>query len=388
MPPTAEITVSGKTENIAPFEMSWNYRKCDGNFRSSDVMHFTSAKIPLYDYSPDGSTVEIEFELVPDAVSVQIFDGADSVYSGKYGSEEYKSFTYNRKTKLEYIFTAEWYESSSARYHGKAIYKADVNYILTPVGLASSTRLENGEFTVLSIYNTARDEQLTLENGTAEFYENDGVKLMYCSDSNKDTQQQITLTVTDQSGNKITQFVQTEPVKSTLAFELHESIPDQLYTADYATPSPSLKKVLEAVSVSDGKMWNEKFEQPVEYTDALISFGTPLTKNGENTGYSCFILAKSDTQDVKSMGNGKAVFAGELGDYGKTIIIDHGIGIFTFYSNLDSLCVSSGDFVSKSDVIAKLNIQSGAALQYGVLAGGRFVDPQKLNTCLEAAGLV
>lgn len=388
MPPSAKISVTDKSEALSPYEMDWSYRKSDGKFYVSDIKHFISAKIPVYDYNPDKGSVEISFELVPDAVSVQVFDGANSVFNGKYGSEEYKSFKYNKKSTLEYIFTAEWYENSSAKYHGKAIYKVHANYILTPVGLLSSSKIANGEFSVLSIYNTADGEALTLEGEDAAFYKNGDAKIMYCTAYNSGFFGQKHLNVTDSNGNAVSHFIEIADADTSHSYQLHESLPDDLYTLNYKALPPAMAHITESISSNSGKMWEGEFISPLDNGQTLIAYGARIQRGQNEIGKADFMLLSSSSCDVKSIGAGTVVFSGALEPYGNTIVIDHGMGICSFYSNLDSLYYVKGDSVTKGLIVAKLNIVSGAALQYGVFVDKKLIDPLKLNFCLETAGLI
>lgn len=397
LPPKAHITLMENTYDAVPSEMSWYLRKCDGEFYSTDTASFISNDIPLYDYTPS-ATVDMGFELVPDVVSVQIFDKDAPIFSGKYGSEEYKSFTHNKKSTLEYVFTAEWFESSTSPYHGKAVYRINLNYMVTPVGLVSSSKITQGDLLVFSIYNTADDEVLTVENENLQLYRMGDAQLLFYPAYIGGFVGQKDLTVIDSDNNRISSFIEVVlPEEDSENYTLHETLPAELYTADYQNPDTALSSILASTSQSGEKMWEGKFSSPIYAPDVLLNYGQHVVKektyqDGQTTkesiGQSAYMLLKSASADVKAIGTGKVAFVGTIEPLGKTIIIDHGLGIFSLYSNLDSFYISQGDSVTKELTIAKLNVISGAALQFGVMVNGYFINPEILNSCLEAASLV
>jgi murein DD-endopeptidase MepM/ murein hydrolase activator NlpD len=74
---------------------------------------------------------------------------------------------------------------------------------------------------------------------------------------------------------------------------------------------------------------------------------------------------------------GKIVFAGDLFYTGWTVIIDHGLDIFTVYGHLSKTLVSAGDFVKRGDIVAlsgNTGRSSGPHLHWGVKVQGDYID--------------
>lgn len=81
---------------------------------------------------------------------------------------------------------------------------------------------------------------------------------------------------------------------------------------------------------------------------------------------------------VMAADNGRVKFAGWNGDYGKTIIIDHGNGMETLYAHLGSISVNVGDVVSPGEKIGakgSTGDSTGVHLHFEVHQNGRVMNP-------------
>ncbi|MCB9029451.1 MAG: M23 family metallopeptidase [Deltaproteobacteria bacterium] len=116
------------------------------------------------------------------------------------------------------------------------------------------------------------------------------------------------------------------------------------------------------------KQWGQSFVLPK---------GSPELRFGERASYIYqekevasgisygFSIANIRGTPVEAANNGEVLFADELGAYGRTVILDHGIGIATIYSQLDEMRVNVGDLVERGSVIGSVG-DSGLALKPSV----------------------
>lgn len=80
---------------------------------------------------------------------------------------------------------------------------------------------------------------------------------------------------------------------------------------------------------------------------------------------------------IPATNRGKVVLARDLFYTGNTVIIDHGLDIFTVYGHLSEILVKEGDIVEKKDLIAlsgNTGRSSGPHLHWGVKVQGQYVD--------------
>lgn len=82
-------------------------------------------------------------------------------------------------------------------------------------------------------------------------------------------------------------------------------------------------------------------------------------------------------EKIPASNRGKIVFSGDLFYTGWTVIIDHGLDIFTVYGHLSKTLVEAGQIVQKGDLIGlagNTGRSSGPHLHWGVKIQGQYID--------------
>jgi murein DD-endopeptidase MepM/ murein hydrolase activator NlpD len=89
-------------------------------------------------------------------------------------------------------------------------------------------------------------------------------------------------------------------------------------------------------------------------------------------------LASVARSPIPVANSGIVVFAEFLGIYGKTVIVDHGFGLFSMYAHLSNIGVKVGDRLSKGDILGRTGftgLAGGDHLHFSVLVHDTFVNP-------------
>lgn len=89
-------------------------------------------------------------------------------------------------------------------------------------------------------------------------------------------------------------------------------------------------------------------------------------------------LASLVHSPVPAGNRGTVVLAEPLGIYGNTVILDHGLGLFSMYSHLSQMAVKAGDQVDKGQILGRTGstgLAGGDHLHFSVLVHGAFVNP-------------
>jgi len=84
---------------------------------------------------------------------------------------------------------------------------------------------------------------------------------------------------------------------------------------------------------------------------------------------------------VRAANSGKVVLARELYFSGKTVILNHGLGLYTYYCHFSKIKVKLGDIVKKGDAVGLVGStgrSTGPHLHWGVKVQDSRVDPLAL----------
>ena len=129
-------------------------------------------------------------------------------------------------------------------------------------------------------------------------------------------------------------------------------------------------------------LWSGAFGQlSNSKVEANFADQRTYTLNGEaiDTAYHVgYDLSVTKHYPVEAANSGTVAFAGDLGIYGNTVILDHGLGLFTLYSHLSSVDVKEGDAVKQRQPLGKTGetgLAAGDHLHYGVYLDGVAVLP-------------
>jgi murein DD-endopeptidase MepM/ murein hydrolase activator NlpD len=89
-------------------------------------------------------------------------------------------------------------------------------------------------------------------------------------------------------------------------------------------------------------------------------------------------LASLKRSPVPAANSGVVVYADRLGIYGRTVVIDHGFGLFSMYAHLNQIAVKIGQKISKGDILGKTGntgLAGGDHLHFSILIHDVFVNP-------------
>lgn len=131
---------------------------------------------------------------------------------------------------------------------------------------------------------------------------------------------------------------------------------------------------------ADYKLWQGKFVMPVDGRLTTAFAGIRYINNVlSSSRHSGIDLAAPLGTAVQAANDGKVTLAAsKLLSTGNTIVIDHGMGLFTSYYHLNTMNVKVGDTVDKGDIIGTVGttgFSTGPHLHYAVSIYNTYVDP-------------
>jgi murein DD-endopeptidase MepM/ murein hydrolase activator NlpD len=141
-----------------------------------------------------------------------------------------------------------------------------------------------------------------------------------------------------------------------------------------------LKSVLAAGAPE--RLWRGPFRTPVEGGQPTGGFGLRRLINGQprspHTGYDWAVPAGAP---VLAANAGRAALVTEHFFAGRNVVLDHGLGLFTFYYHLTETRVLAGEPVAAGQVIGTVGATgrvTGPHLHFAAQLNGARVDPEAL----------
>jgi murein DD-endopeptidase MepM/ murein hydrolase activator NlpD len=141
-------------------------------------------------------------------------------------------------------------------------------------------------------------------------------------------------------------------------------------------------------SPAPARLWTEPFVRPVPGA-ANSAFGTRSIFNGKprNPHGGADLLSPAGTP-IHAPNAGRVVLARDTYFSGNTVIIDHGLGLFSMLAHMSVIEAHEGDSVKRDEVVGLVGATgrvTGPHLHWAVRASGARVDPLSLLQLLGTA---
>jgi murein DD-endopeptidase MepM/ murein hydrolase activator NlpD len=156
---------------------------------------------------------------------------------------------------------------------------------------------------------------------------------------------------------------------------------------DYVNPPPEvLSRItseaafLDAVYAGPGSevFWRDGFVRPVP-GQANSSFGTRSVFNGEERSpHAGTDFLSGPGTPIRAPAGGRIVAARDLFFSGNTVVIDHGLGLFSMLAHMSRMDVREGQTVARGDVVGRVGATgrvTGPHLHWALRLGPARVDP-------------
>ena len=187
------------------------------------------------------------------------------------------------------------------------------------------------------------------------------------------------------SGEKIVCSAMVEVKKGQFATEklqvgkqFVEPNPEQIKRAN-----EELQKLREIFDrVTPERLWDGKFRVPLDGVTTGANFGKRRILNGNpGSPHSGLDLPGATGTPVHAAQRGRVVLAEELFFAGNAVVVDHGLGIYTFYGHLSQIDVKVGDTLEPGTVLGKVGATgrvTGPHLHWGLTVERARVNPLQI----------
>jgi hypothetical protein len=130
------------------------------------------------------------------------------------------------------------------------------------------------------------------------------------------------------------------------------------------------------------RLWHGAFRMPLAGVKTGHNFGTRRVLNGEpRSPHSGLDMGAPAGTKVFAPQAGRVVLADDLFFSGNTVVIDHGLGIYTFYGHLNSIAVHEGDDVTAGVILGRVGSTgrvTGPHLHWALIVNGAHVNPLQI----------
>ncbi len=136
------------------------------------------------------------------------------------------------------------------------------------------------------------------------------------------------------------------------------------------------------------RLWDGNFRIPLDGVTTGSNFGKRRILNGNpGSPHGGMDLPGTTGTPVHAAQKGRVALAEELFFSGNTVVIDHGLGIYTFYGHLSEIDVKAGDAVETGAVVGKVGATgrvTGPHLHWGLTVERARVNPLLLVKLLSS----
>ena len=368
--PTMTVTQGENSVTVHCVENGWQYKKIDNAiFMDGVIVKDPTKLVAVEDYtdlslsfSTEPQSVRIKIELP--ATGQTVFEGTDA---------ELAQFDPPYTGTYLMTVTARWNESGLQSYSGVCVYTAEIALKKATAGYLSAQEILPGELLVITVTNPELPETLRLVTDLAAgTFTRVGEGTYQCLVA-ADEPGQYPITVRAAGyRDDFTVTVGQRPEKEPLSegYALSKS-GEELQSYE------NLRRYFGDIFTAD-RYWIGAFAPATELS-ADVEFDRTFA-NGPELVKGSLWWKHTDVAAVKAVNTGVVVYAGATDETGLTVVVDHGLGLYSWYYGLSDLMVSQGSVVITGDTIGIVSPQEDEPLWSGlqVLLGNTPVDPQVL----------
>ena len=353
---------------ITPKEMSWLYTNYSGEY--SPVKVGVTSEEKKYDL--DGA-FSFAFDVAPDHTKAVVYNGEEVVYNGTLDGIA-SSLSVTKSTTYKMEIEAEWYKDKERDYCGNAKYVFTTEVSAQASFELGANSVEAGQIAVINAQNIKDPSLIKVTftpalkykgtDITGSFYGSDGLYSALfaipatCFSDNMMTGKSMKYEINISYGTTsytLNLDVTDRTNVTTRKGDAKEADIKALRTSDALTLFSNMLKENAAKSAAE-KLWtSDKF---YSYYNDGAKFSLAYGRNWElTTGDKYtneFIHYKMNkNKNVLAVNDGKVLAVGENDLLGKFIVIDHGMGLQSWYLHLGEVSVSAGDSVTYKHIIGK-----------------------------------
>ncbi len=135
-------------------------------------------------------------------------------------------------------------------------------------------------------------------------------------------------------------------------------------------------------TITPERLWDGQFRYPLAGVTTGGNFGKRRILNGKaGSPHGGIDFPAPSGTPVYAAQRGRVVLAEPLYFSGNTVVLDHGLGLYTFYAHFESIAVQAGDLVDTGALLGKVGATgrvTGPHLHWGVTVNRARANPLQL----------
>jgi len=288
------------------------------------------------------------------------------------------------------MIEATWEKSNNKDYYGRLVYEFNLDVTLLPELQIKTNVHFPGNILVLSVENIKEDYHVELNTDLSH----GSIALVPIEDSlvyfipidiwSKSGDYSVSVEISSVENKSIANLTGNIKISDKKFVTQYLYISEEVYetTNSDAAYQEFREKAQAARSTSTmKKLWDGPFLLPVKDAYTLTTdYGEIRYVNDHisSTRHSGLDLASPTGTKIYACNSGNVVLSEYLILTGNTLIIDHGMGLFTSYYHMDSLSAKLGDFVNKGDFVGNMGstgFSTGPHLHWSISIYNTYVNP-------------
>jgi len=384
--PMVEVSLNQEPMVIDSAESQWNYIKLDNNWYTSHFPDILNKKQEPKLIRDSETPFNISFKTEPDDIKLQVFQDKTLLYERDL--EDSTFLPLQKDGLLRYELTATWNPQNEIEYHGSAKYAFTIISDFPATLEFNKLAGQIGDYFKLQVNHLNTNETIHLEQsllGSFQFTPVNGVNVGYLPVSyhTKAGTYPITFWIETDDG------IKTDPITYDVVIENRDfkiqyltistttekaTRNDEAYSqfAEFFTPTREMSASVQ--------YWSQPFIKPVEGRTST-TYGERRHVNKAPTSYrhSGMDIAAPRGTPIKATNTGKVKLAMNLILTGNTVVIDHGLGVFSVYFHCDTLSVKEGQMVERGEEIATVGstgFSTGPHLHWTMSIFDQNIEPE------------
>jgi len=139
-------------------------------------------------------------------------------------------------------------------------------------------------------------------------------------------------------------------------------------------------KSLVGIKTENTALWTEPFVAPLKQIKVTAPYGNSRKTGAYSIPHKGVDYRATPGAEVMAINRGIVRLTREFRNHGKTMVIDHGLGVMSYYLHLSKYNVKEGDIVERGQMIALSGDSGytvGAHLHFAIRINDIAIDPEK-----------